>query len=286
MRCCVISGAFGNCSLRLITLLMIFSSAIPCVRDRRQPHSAWPCNVRISCATSTRTPPPAAATWPGRRSPATAPPPPVGAPPLSDQGSQVYYGEGSAASGFVIAKSKQEELDYEGSNNQEVSGHYTGSGGVPAGNLLNRLIGVGLGLALLNWIGPWLVTIEPDAARAYADAHRPVTPPPGPLQPTPTPSGPGNQTPTPTPTRIHGLIVSTPRPRSYHGTADVPAPTAKMRLVQLAEEVINLLCSDPNASVKVTVEISADFPEGASDQTKRAVTENANNLGFKISSWD
>ena len=42
---------------------------------------------------------------------------------------------------------------------------------VPAGNLLNRLIGVGLGLALLNWIGPWLVTIEPDAARTVADFH-------------------------------------------------------------------------------------------------------------------
>jgi uncharacterized membrane protein (UPF0182 family) len=64
--------------------------------------------------------------------------PPVGTPPLSDIGSQVYYGEGSAANGFVIAKSKQEELDYEGNNNQEVPGHYTGSGGVPAGNLLRR----------------------------------------------------------------------------------------------------------------------------------------------------
>jgi phosphate:Na+ symporter len=42
---------------------------------------------------------------------------------------------------------------------------------VPAGNLLNRLVGVALGLALLNWIGPWLVTIEPDAARAVADFH-------------------------------------------------------------------------------------------------------------------
>ncbi len=42
---------------------------------------------------------------------------------------------------------------------------------LPAGNLLNRLVGVGLGLALLNWIGPWLVAIEPDAARAVADFH-------------------------------------------------------------------------------------------------------------------
>jgi phosphate:Na+ symporter len=42
---------------------------------------------------------------------------------------------------------------------------------VPAGNLLNRLIGVALGLALLNWIGPFMVTIDPDAARAVADFH-------------------------------------------------------------------------------------------------------------------
>ena len=42
---------------------------------------------------------------------------------------------------------------------------------VPMGNLLNRLVGVALGLAALNWIGPWLVTIEPDGARVVADFH-------------------------------------------------------------------------------------------------------------------
>jgi phosphate:Na+ symporter len=43
---------------------------------------------------------------------------------------------------------------------------------VPAGNLLNRLAGVALGLALLNWgIGPWLVTLEPDGGRLVADFH-------------------------------------------------------------------------------------------------------------------
>jgi phosphate:Na+ symporter len=42
---------------------------------------------------------------------------------------------------------------------------------VPAGNLLNRLAGVALGLALLNWIGPWMVAIEPDAGRVVADFH-------------------------------------------------------------------------------------------------------------------
>ena len=39
-------------------------------------------------------------------------------------------------------------------------------------------------------------------------------------------------------------------------------------------------------SVKVTLEISAEFPSGASDQTKRTVSENATALGFKSKSWE
>ena len=53
----------------------------------------------------------------------------------------------------------------------------SGVGGVPAakrlpvGNLINRFVGCALALALLKWIGPALVTIEPDAGRAVADFH-------------------------------------------------------------------------------------------------------------------
>ncbi|GGF40860.1 membrane protein [Aliidongia dinghuensis] len=42
---------------------------------------------------------------------------------------------------------------------------------LPLGNLINRLVGCGLALAALDWIGPVLVTIEPDSARAVADFH-------------------------------------------------------------------------------------------------------------------
>src|SRR5947207_3962981 len=42
---------------------------------------------------------------------------------------------------------------------------------LPVGNLLNRLAGCALGLVLLEWIGPVIVTVEPDAARAVADFH-------------------------------------------------------------------------------------------------------------------
>jgi len=76
------------------------------------------------------------------------------------------------------------------------------------------------------------------------------------------------------------------RAKAFFGTVDVNASTARMKLVSIAEEIIAVLAADPNASVKVTVEVSADFPNGASDQTKRAVTENATALGFRSKNWE
>ncbi len=72
----------------------------------------------------------------------------------------------------------------------------------------------------------------------------------------------------------------------FIGTVDVNATAAKMRLVQIADEVNSLLISDPQASVKVTVEISAVFPAGVSKQIKRAVLENAMTLGFRNKTWE
>lgn len=79
---------------------------------------------------------------------------------------------------------------------------------------------------------------------------------------------------------------STPKPKTFYGSAEVTPATAKVRLVQIAEEIIAVLSSDPNANIKVTVEISAEFPDGASDQVKRAVSENASSLGFKSKTWE
>jgi phosphate:Na+ symporter len=42
---------------------------------------------------------------------------------------------------------------------------------LPVGNLVNRIIGVGLVLALLPHIGSWLVKIDPNPAHAVADFH-------------------------------------------------------------------------------------------------------------------
>ncbi len=129
-----------------------------------------------------------------------------------------------------------------------------------------------------------LLLIEPEAAQAYEVAHPPVTPPgptpPGPIPPGPIPPGPVPPRPTPP------GPPPTPKARAFHGNVAINVSTAKMRLVQVAEEIIAVLAADPNADVTVTLEIQANFPSGASDQTKRAVTENARTLNFKNADWE
>jgi hypothetical protein len=74
--------------------------------------------------------------------------------------------------------------------------------------------------------------------------------------------------------------------KSFHGSATVAPAAAKMRLVQIAEEIIATLTADPNAEVKVRIEIEATFANGAQDQIKRAVSENAKTLGFGTAEWE
>ncbi len=135
-----------------------------------------------------------------------------------------------------------------------------------------------------------LLLIEPEAAKKYVASVIAAAPStgaspagtPGIIYPTapssPTPSGVGEHPPAP------GAVQ--PKARSFYGSAEVNASTAKMRLVQIAEEIISVLGSDPNATVKITLEVNADFPNGASDQIKRAVSENAGSLGFKTKTWE
>ncbi|MCZ7618403.1 MAG: ATP-binding protein [Myxococcota bacterium] len=125
-----------------------------------------------------------------------------------------------------------------------------------------------------------LLLIEPNAARVYEEAHRPAPTPPG-------PGGLDTTQPVPTlPTPPIPVPPTSQAPRSFHGTAEVAAATAKVGLVRLADEIISVLCSDPNASVKVVVEISAEFPDGSKEQVKRAVSENARALGLKSADWE
>lgn len=93
--------------------------------------------------------------------------------------------------------------------------------------------------------------IEPDAAKQYQAAHA-ITPRPI-LDPASTPH--------PSPTQF-GLGVISPlipqvlqdnaaKDHAFIGTAEVNASTAKMRLVQIAGEIIGVLASDSKAIVIV-----------------------------------
>ena len=85
-----------------------------------------------------------------------------------------------------------------------------------------------------------------------------------------------------------GEPVKTPQPklRAFRGAADVTPTIAKVRMVEIAEEIVAVLVSDPNANVRVVVEISADFPDGVKDSTRRAIAENAHALGLKTADWE
>jgi len=76
------------------------------------------------------------------------------------------------------------------------------------------------------------------------------------------------------------------KPKSFHGSIQIKPNTAKVHLVSIAEEIISLLTADPNASLNITLEINAEFPNGASHQIKRTVSENATSLGFKTNAWE
>lgn len=81
-------------------------------------------------------------------------------------------------------------------------------------------------------------------------------------------------------------VVPQVKAKSFHGSVEVSPALAKSKLNTIAEEIIKLLNSDPNADVRITLEIAADFPQGASDTIKRGVSENANSLGFKVKDWE
>ena len=132
-----------------------------------------------------------------------------------------------------------------------------------------------------------LILIDPETAKGIEDANRTQQQPA-------TPTAGDSQYPTSEPTAPNGVQDSGGRPfvsapskaKVFYATAEVPPATAKMHLVQLADEIVAVLRSDPNANVRVVVEVSAEFPEGASDSLKRAVSENARSLKVKSAEWE
>jgi len=69
-------------------------------------------------------------------------------------------------------------------------------------------------------------------------------------------------------------------PRRFHGTAPLDPDRVGRDASRIADEVIAHLSGIVGADVRVTLEIDATIPSGASDQVVRTVTENSRTLKF------
>jgi predicted AAA+ superfamily ATPase len=76
------------------------------------------------------------------------------------------------------------------------------------------------------------------------------------------------------------------RKRKFFGTVELPAATAIMNFGELHKEIIRHLTKDPTASVKLTLEIAAEFENGAPEDIRRTVAENAAALKLKAGEWE
>ena len=70
------------------------------------------------------------------------------------------------------------------------------------------------------------------------------------------------------------------KPRRFHGTVALDATRVGRDAGKIAEEVIAHLASLVGAKVTVTIEVSAEIPDGAPEQVVRTVTENSKSLKF------
>jgi predicted AAA+ superfamily ATPase len=126
--------------------------------------------------------------------------------------------------------------------------------------------------------GPGLL-VKPPVAKAQLERERAV-PPPGPSA-GPTGLGP-SPGPGPTPPGATPPPGPAPRvqPKRYHGTVDLDPMRVGRDASRIAEEVITHLAGLMGAKVKVTLEIEAEIPGGASETVVRTVTENGKTLKF------
>lgn len=71
-----------------------------------------------------------------------------------------------------------------------------------------------------------------------------------------------------------------PKPRRYHGTVTLDPARVGRDAGRIADEVVTHLVGLVGSSVRVTLEVEAEIPDGASDNVVRIVTENGRTLKF------
>jgi predicted AAA+ superfamily ATPase len=124
------------------------------------------------------------------------------------------------------------------------------------------------------------VLVKPEPARRQYEADRTPAPSPQPgaggTQATGTTSATSSgETPA-----VGGTPVEPPKLKRFHGTVQLDPQRVGRDAGTIAQEVISHLAGIIGADVKVTIEIDAFVPSGASEQVVRTVTENCRTLKF------
>ena len=76
------------------------------------------------------------------------------------------------------------------------------------------------------------------------------------------------------------------KPKRFYGSVQLNAQRVGRDAGKIAEEIVQHLSLQPGATVEVTLEITAQMPDGAPDNIVRIVTENARTLKFTAQSFE
>lgn len=120
------------------------------------------------------------------------------------------------------------------------------------------------------------VVLSVERAQAQRDQDQPVIDPPGPSPEPPEPVVPGPPSPASEPARTV---------TSYRGSVKIDGAYFGQGFSTVGSEILAML-NAAGAGVEVTVEISANLPEGFSETTMRVIKENSSQLGFGFSQFE
>ncbi len=74
--------------------------------------------------------------------------------------------------------------------------------------------------------------------------------------------------------------------RRFYGNVTLDPLRIGRDAAAIAEAIVTYLSNAPGATVRISLEIEADLPEGASEELRRTVTENARTLKFKSAEFE
>jgi predicted AAA+ superfamily ATPase len=133
------------------------------------------------------------------------------------------------------------------------------------------------------------VLVKPDVAAAQLAADTPATGPatgPGAAVGTSTGEDAAAASTAGTTTAVAGQPPAPSQPHRFHGSVSLDPARLGRDAGKIAEEVVQHLAGLLGAKVEVTLEISAEAPDGVPDNVVRTVTENCRTLRFRTHGFE